>query len=242
MVHITFWLFPVPVECTLLPWCLFTPKCFSICFLHDQYNHQNQELNIDISLPFNSQRIQVSVKKHSYYISLVSSFSLKQFINPWPSWPFEDYRLVILQNVFQFGLAFMIISRLYNTERNIKVSVLCFLTTFCWVDHIFFVQLLTLFILWLYQSSVVRIPEVSIHHAFHHWFCAIIQRSLYKACKSSSPFLPLELKKKVVWRKYFKVCNMLLIYLFLYSYVFGLMIFYFIQRLLTNHYHLHSLV
>lgn len=61
-----------------------------------------------------------------------------------------------------------------------------------------FVPLLMLFTLLLDQSSVARIPTVSVHHAFHQQFYTIIQRSLCKSCKSSLPFLPLGVKTLVL--------------------------------------------
>ena len=171
--------------------------------------NRNQELNTGI-ITATSQRIQFRIKKHSY-ISLVA-FSPKQFINLWPWWPFEDYKLFVLLNVFQLVLAFVGIFRLCITESNIKVSRLCFIIAFYRLDHLFFlfVPLLMLFILLLDQNSVARIPTVSIHHAFHQWFYTIIQRS----CKSSLPFLPLEFKALVMWRSIFQSMHMLFIYLF----------------------------
>lgn len=148
-------------------------------------------------------------------IDSLVAYSPKQFINLWPWWPFEDYKLFVLPNVFQLVLAFVVISRLCITKSNIKVSRLCFIIAFDRHDHFFFLfgPLLMLFTLLLDQSSVARIPTVSIHHAFHQWFYTIIQRS----CKSSLPFLPLELKALVMWRSIFKVCIcFLFICLFLY--------------------------
>lgn len=104
----------MPVEYTFLSLCPFTLKCFSICFLHDK-STAIRIRNLTLMYPFHI-ILRGSWSIFRYCISLVSC-SLKQFLSLWP-WPFEDYRPVILRNVFQFRLAFMIRSRLYIVKSN----------------------------------------------------------------------------------------------------------------------------
>lgn len=127
MVQTTSFLFPVPSECTLLPSYRLIPKCFSVCCPcgnNTAINSKNLTLMYHLHLILRGSR-SASSTVFTYYISLVS-FRLKQFLHLWLSWPFEDYRLVILHNVFEFGLAFMIRSGWCIIEGNIKVSKLCF--------------------------------------------------------------------------------------------------------------------
>lgn len=93
--QIPFCLFPASIQYMLLPSWPFTPKHFSICFLHD---HNTMTKTRKITLVYH---LHLAIKRcrsesssaFSYYISLFS-FSLKQFLNLWPSWAFEDYSLV----------------------------------------------------------------------------------------------------------------------------------------------------
>lgn len=117
----------------------------------------------------------------SYYISL-ASFNLKQFPNLWPSQPFEDYKLVILQNVLQFGLALIIRSRWYIIGSKIKVLMLCFSHYILSNGLGVFVCPTTYgFILLLDQSVFTKIPEIGILYMFHQRFYTVIQRILYRS-------------------------------------------------------------
>ena len=161
--------------------------------------------------------MQFRIKKHSYYISLVA-YSLKQFINLWPWWPFEDDKLFVLLNVFNLYWLSWLYQIMYHRKEYQSIKAMFYHSFLSTQSPFFlFVPLLMLFTLLPDQSSVARIATVSVHHAFHQWFYTIIQRSLYKPCKSSLPFLPLGVKTLVWWRSIFKVCVCsLFICLFLY--------------------------
>ena len=90
-----------------------------------------------------------------YYISLVS-FSLRQFLNLWPLWPFKDYRLVILKLSFNLNWLSWLYPGHISLKRISKYQC-CFPIIFYWVAHNFFFPLLKLFPLWLDQNSVARI-------------------------------------------------------------------------------------
>lgn len=81
-----------------------------------------------------------------------------------------------------------------------------------------FVLLLICSFYCLIKVAFIRIHDVSILHAFHHWFCMIIQRILSKSYKFTTPFLPLVLIS-VLWGSTFKVLIWINLFLHLFIYI-----------------------
>lgn len=165
------------------------------------------------------------------------SFNLKQFLKLWPSWPFEDYRLVILQNAFQFGLALMIRSRLYIIKRYIKVLTLVFSLYSIQLFRIFVCPVTYMFVLLLNQSCVYQnswckhttcIPPLVLHDYSKDSF-QILQ--VYYTISTLG-------LNKCFMRQYFQSTYMnKLISSSIHLYLYGLMISYFIQWILIHYYH-----